>query len=143
MEIPAPKVGLVIAYSYVWRHEYRDGRREGVKDRPCVIVLAAVSDTTGATTVMVSPITHRPPQEAEAAVEIWPRTKERLGLDGERSWVVIDEINVFTWPGYDLRPVPKQPATCVYGPLPMGLMRQIQAAIAARHARIVGSDRDT
>jgi hypothetical protein len=32
--------------------------------------------------------------------------KRHLGLDGERSWIVLDEINDFIWPGHDLRPVP-------------------------------------
>ncbi len=29
-----PKPGEVINYSYLWEHEYRAGRDEGLKDRP-------------------------------------------------------------------------------------------------------------
>lgn len=142
MQIPVPKVGHVIAYSYVWRHEYASGRREGTKNRPAVIVLASVMDDSGRTVVTVAPITHTQPADPAGAVEIWPRTKARLGLDGEQSWIIIDDLNIFTWPGYDLRPVPGRPETCVYGPLPGDLMRQVQAAIARRRSIAVRSDRD-
>jgi hypothetical protein len=37
---PTPTPGLVIRYSYLWRNEAAAGREEGVKDRPCAIVLA-------------------------------------------------------------------------------------------------------
>jgi hypothetical protein len=36
------------------------------------------------------------------AVEIPLRVKEHLRLDSERSWVILNEVNVFTWPGFDL-----------------------------------------
>jgi hypothetical protein len=36
---PVPRPGLVIRYSYLWESEARLGREEGVKDRPCAIVL--------------------------------------------------------------------------------------------------------
>jgi hypothetical protein len=87
-------------------------------------------------------VTHVPPGDPAGAVEIWPATKQRLGLDGERSWVVIDDLNIFAWPGYDLRPVPARPKTCLYGPLPSALIRQIQAAIAARRGIAPPSNRD-
>ena len=54
----------------------------------------------------VAPITHRPPHDAAAAVEIPRAVKDRLGLDLERSWVVVNEGNKFVWPGFDLRKVP-------------------------------------
>lgn len=50
-------------------------------------------------------ITHVPPTKSGAAIEIPARVKQHLGLDDERSWVVLDEFNVFTWPGFDLRPI--------------------------------------
>lgn len=142
MEIPAPKVGMVISYAYLWRHEHLAGLREGVKDRPCVIILAVEQDERGLQTVTVAPVTHRPPDDPASAVELWPLTKSRLGLDGERSWVVIDDLNVFTWPGFDLRPVPGRRETCVYGPLPLALMRQIQQAIAVRVRLLRRSNRN-
>ena len=47
-----------------------------------------------------SPI--RPPHDPEAAVEIPLATKMRLGLDDDRSWIILTEANRFTWPGPDL-----------------------------------------
>jgi L-asparaginase len=48
-----------------------------------------------------------------------------LGLDDQPSWVVVDDFNVFTWPGYDLRPVPGQKDRYHYGLLPPRLFVDI------------------
>jgi hypothetical protein len=39
--------------------------------------------------VTVLPISHTPPADPELAVELPAATKRRLGLDDERSWVVL------------------------------------------------------
>ena len=39
MALPDPHPGLVISYSYLWHEEYRQGQIEGVKNRPCAVVL--------------------------------------------------------------------------------------------------------
>ena len=91
---------------------------EGRKDRPCAIVIAL--DAAGNPPhkrVSVVPITHSP-QNPAAAIEIPPRVKQHLGLDDERSWVVLDEMNVFTWPGYDLRPIRRGETRVDFGFLP-------------------------
>jgi PemK-like, MazF-like toxin of type II toxin-antitoxin system len=106
MALPEPEPGLVLSYAYLWHHEHQSGHDEARKDRPCVIVLAAERTSDGATVVTVAPITHRPPHDAAAAVEIPRAVKDRLGLDLERSWVVVNEGNKFVWPGFDLRKVP-------------------------------------
>ena len=106
MALPEPEPGLVISYAYLWHHEHQSGHDEGRKDRPCVIVLAADRTSDGATVVTVAPITHRPPEDAAAAVEIPRAVKDSLGLDLERSWVIVNEGNKFVWPGFDLRKVP-------------------------------------
>jgi len=102
MEIPNPEPGLVVSYSYLWRDEYKAGHEEGRKDRPSVIVLALEQANDG-TLVTVLPITHSPPSDPDAAIEIPPRVKRHLGLDDDRSWIVVSEGNDFLWPGYDLR----------------------------------------
>ncbi len=56
--------------------------------------------------VYVLAVTHTPPGDPEEAIEIPHRVKQQLRLDVERSWIILDEINDFLWPGYDLRPVP-------------------------------------
>jgi hypothetical protein len=40
MALPEPECGLVISYSYLWRHEALQGVEEGRKNRPCVVVAA-------------------------------------------------------------------------------------------------------
>jgi hypothetical protein len=113
-------------------HEHQSGRDEGRKDRPCVIVVAVESTSDGATVVTVTPITHRPPDDAAAAVEIPSAVKERLGLglgiglDLDRSWVVVNEGNKFVWPGFDLRKVPET-GRFEYGFLPPRFFNEVLA----------------
>ena len=59
------------------------------------------------------------PADPKAAIEIPPALKEHLGLDAQRSWIVLGETNEFLWPGPDLRPVSRnRPDECAYGSLP-------------------------
>ena len=126
MALPAPHPGLVIRTAYLWRRELEGGREEGIKDRPCAIVLT-VEDTEAEKLVTVAPITHETPSAPSAAVEIPAATKARLGLDSERSWVMVDESNTFVWPGPDLRPIARdRPGVFAYGVLPPTLFRQVR-----------------
>lgn len=117
MSFPAPHPGLVIRYSYLWKEEADEGREEGSKDRPCAIVVA-VDTADGESEILVLPITHSPPINSADAIEIPAETMKRLGLDSDRSWIVITEANAFIWPGPDLRPIPGREAIYAYGPLP-------------------------
>jgi hypothetical protein len=128
MPLPEPEPGLVISYAYLWRHERQIGLDEGRKDRPCVIVLA-VQQHDDAVSVTVAPITHRVPDAESIGKEIPPRIKHHLGLDHEKSWVVINEVNEFVWPGYDLRPIPGKHDRIDYGFLPSKLFEGIKAAM--------------
>jgi len=77
--------------------------------------------------VIVLPITHCPPRELAEAVEAPVATKRRLGLDDERSWIVLTEANRFVWPGRDLRPArPGNAASVVSGELPGDLFRRVK-----------------
>jgi len=89
----------------------------------------------------VLPVTHSPPRDDAEAVELPRATKQRLGLDDARSWVVVSELNRFVWPGPDLRPVPPAEAGRFdYGPLPPGLYRTIRERFlaCARTQRLKG-----
>lgn len=99
VSLPTPHAGLVIRYAYLWKREYEAGRDEGSKDRPCAIVMALTADD-GESKVLVVPITHAPPHDAADAVEIPRATKQRLGLDGEHSWIMITEVQRvhLAWP---------------------------------------------
>ena len=118
MSFPEPYAGLVIRYAYLWNREFQAGRTEAVKDRPWSVILV-VTDLDGDREVLVLPITHTPPTDSSDAIEIPTLTKNPLGLDAERSWIVITEANEFVWPGPDLRPVPgRDDSTIAYGALP-------------------------
>lgn len=132
MPLPDPVPGLVISYAYLWRDQRDQGREEGVKDRPCVVVLA-VRQEAGERLVTVAPITHTPPRDPREAIEVPGATKRRLGLDDARSWIVAAEMNRFPWPGPDLRPIPGRLGVFAYGSLPRQLMVQVRDRIAELH----------
>ena len=44
MPLPEPVPALVIRYAYLWQAEQQGGQSEGVKERPCAVILV----TTGA-----------------------------------------------------------------------------------------------
>jgi hypothetical protein len=142
---PEPQPGLVISYAYLWAEESEQGLVEGRKDRPCAIVLALETFERGQRPrVAVAPITHTPPRDSSAALEIPPRVKAHLGLDAERSWVILDEFNVFTWPGFDLRPITGKSGRVDYGFLPPKLFKRMieQIEELGSPGRIAQTSRD-
>ena len=121
MPLPKPVAGLVLRYAFLWSHEAEAGLEEGNKDRPCAVLLTAVTKD-GREVVTVLPVTHTPPTDPRLAVEIPAGTKARLGLDKDRSWIVLTEANRFQWPGPDLRPVQgAEDGNIAYGFLPASL----------------------
>lgn len=124
-----PQPGEVIGYAYLWEREARQGQIEGVKNRPCAVVLSVVR-ADEETQIVVAPITHSPPAERNEVIEIPYATKQRLGLDDERSFIITTEVNVFTWPGYDIRPF--EDGCISYGALPESITRKVIEAILAR-----------
>jgi len=127
-----PRPGLVIRYAYVWRDDAARGQEEG-KDRPCAVVLAAKNEA-GRLRVYVAPVTHSPPDDPRHAIEIPAETKRRLGLDDARSWIKTTELNVFTWPGPDVRPVgrPSERRGVAYGLLPKNMAEDLLANVRDR-----------
>jgi hypothetical protein len=100
--LPEPKSALVIRYAYLWRDEHERGQEEGVKDRPCAVILVT-KVSNDETQVTILPITHTPPREKAHGVRLPESTCRRLGLDHEAKWIVLTEANRFSWPGPDLR----------------------------------------
>ena len=122
-----PVAGTVLRYNYLWRREADEGRDEGRKDRPVALLL---SRAPGTGECVVVPITRRAPADATTAMALPPAEKVRLGLDDERSWIVLNEFNAFFWPGPDVRPVPnRHPSTIVYGSLSRGLYTRVLAGV--------------
>lgn len=143
MSFPIPEPGLVVSYSYLWSEEAEQGVVEGRKDRPCAIVLVIQPDAAGkAPNVVVAPITHSPPRDPNVAVEIPLAVKRHLSLDDLPSWVIVDDFNVFRWPGYDLRLNRK--GEYAYGVLPPKLFKQIIQRFAElrQQQRTVVTSRD-
>ncbi|MCJ2011454.1 type II toxin-antitoxin system PemK/MazF family toxin [Methylobacterium sp. J-076] len=135
-----PGAGTVIRYAYLWSHEARLGRTEGSKDRPVALVIAK---RPGEGQCVVVPITHREPEAPAVGIEIPPALRERLGLDEQRQWVVLTDVNTFHWPGPDLRDVPgRDPVTFVYGTLTKAFFRDVlahmQTLIRARRSSVTG-----
>jgi hypothetical protein len=128
VRIPAPRPGLVIRDAFLWSHERDAGADEAAKERPCAVVVA----TPGGLRTIVAPITNLQPEDPSASIEIPNAVCRALGLDEGRHWLRVEELNRFVWPGYDLRPIPRRPETCVYGMLPRGLFEQFREAIVAR-----------
>ena len=141
MPLPTPTPGLVIRYSYLWHAEFLAGRDEGLKDRPAAIIAAVASDAVGDTRVLVLPITHSAPARGIAALEIPAALKRNLGLDAERSWIVLAEWNEFVWPGPDLRPIRNDLSSIAYGSLSRGFFAKLRdefvAAVTAGRAKQV------
>ena len=134
MTLPKPEPGLVIRYSYLWLREHRQGREEGTKDRPCAIVLAS-REASGQTQVLVLPVTHNAPDNPAVALELPGAVKKHLGLDSERSWVVLSESNLFDWPGPDLRRIgDRDNGSIAYGFLPPRLFAELRRRFLALEA---------
>lgn len=142
MSIPLPKPGLVIRYSFLWSSEHEAGALEGKKDRPCAIVVAVPQGDSGQIRTIVAPITHSVPVDPSMSLEIPVNVCKTLGLDSARHWIRFDELNRFTWPGYDLRPKPD--GTFYYGMLPRGLFEELRNGIVeaqkARRTQFVPRD---
>jgi hypothetical protein len=101
------------------------GREEGTKDRPCAIILA-LRDNGDDSQVLVVPVTHSPPDDRSTALELPQAVKQHLGLDTERSWVVLSESNLFDWLGPDMRRVgDRDDSSVAYGFLPPKLFAEL------------------
>ncbi len=135
MSIPDPEPGLVIRYSYLWQLEAIKGKVEGTKDRTVVVVIT-LKNEDGKKRVAVVPITHSPPTKQKNALQLPAPVKKRLGLDDEASWIVLTEVNVFTWPGPDLRPISREkPTQMAFGYLPERLTQMIIEKLRANNKR--------
>lgn len=119
------------------------GRRGGTERPALCDCRGRAQGKTGETRVAVVPVTHTAPPEPDASIELPHSVKLALGLDEARSWVRLDELSVFSWPGYDLRLVPGTDRID-YGSLPQPLFEQVRRGVVAlnqsRRTRRVGRD---
>jgi hypothetical protein len=101
----APQAGQIVDHYFLWGDEHKQGRVEGRKARPCLIIAVARESPNSAPRVALLPITSQPPRSEQNAIAIPDDIKPRIGLDRKRpEWLILDDVNVFTWPGFDLLP---------------------------------------
>jgi hypothetical protein len=81
------------------------------------------------------PVTHSQPENIDTALELPLAIKRHLGLDTERSWVVLSESNLFDWPGPDLRRVgDRDDSSVAYGFLPPKFFAELRRQFLALEA---------
>jgi hypothetical protein len=82
----------------------------------------------------VLPVTSQSPRAGTTAIAVPDDVKVRIGLARARSaWIVIDDANVFAWPGYDL--VPQAGGGFVRAVVTRGFFRLVRSAVLAAHSR--------
>jgi len=135
MPLPTPEPGLVVHYGYLWRHEHERGRDTARYARPCAIVTAVRRTVGGELNVVVAPLTHRRPDPDRNAVEIPVGVRRALQLP-QRTWAIVDEVNAFVWPGFDLEV--NDDGVFEWGQIPAALHNQISGGVltAARAGRL-------
>lgn len=125
-----PEPADVISYAYLWAGEAAAGQEEGLKDRPVVVVVARIVRGDHVE-LLVAPVTHTAPERKEDGLEMPPGVKRHLGLDSERSWILLTELNRFIWPGPDVRIAPGR-ETPLYDAIPERLFVKLRDGIVAR-----------
>lgn len=95
--------GTLVHYQFLWSHEANRGQEEGVKRRPCAIILR--SPNPHSDRIFLIPVTTKEPEVNTPALEIPELEARRMGLaDPIRRWIVLNEINVDEIPSYVLEP---------------------------------------
>lgn len=130
-----PRPGDVLPYRFLFSDQADAGREEGIKERPCVVVLAVGEGERPQ--VVVAPVTTRPPVDPDAV----PLSAEAFGGD-RPSWILPWELNVFRWTGPDVgrarRPAGAWWRIGVLEPrLQKVLAGRVRARLEARRARLL------
>ena len=142
--VPKPAPGMVMRYSYLWHREAVDGKQEGTKDRPCVVIAVLPSEKEGSKPdVLVAPITHSEPMNSQSQnfIEIPTDEKRRLGMDDLPSYICCAEVNRFEWPGGDLRLIANKNAYS-YGLMDKAVFGQVKERVLDIRGPMVKRDLD-
>ena len=129
MPLPAPKLGLVVHYGFVWEGAGRRRLPEAGKDRPYLIVdLEQVEEAglSGRVVVRVTylPVAHVAPRGHEQAITIPPRVAQHLGLTSQQSYIYTSYAVEDDWP-FDLADVPGTDEMFDYGFVPPRLLEAV------------------
>lgn len=90
--------------------------------------------------VGVVPITTSKPSQDIPVLELPAVIGKRLGLGDKPSWVVVNEANVFKWPGEDIRPATRD--RWEYGQLTPNFTKDIAVAVQEQRQRMKTISRD-
>ncbi len=128
MNYPEPVPGLVIRFNYLWDVDNQKGLSSSDKERPCAIVLY----TKKTNKTLVVPISHSYPEVGEEndSLEIPAEICAEIGLDKDRNWVRVSEVNEFEWPSAEIRPRPDDPSRVDYGMIPEEFFLEIRKRLA-------------
>lgn len=118
-----PQPGDVIRYFYLWRHEHNRGEEDGSKLRPCMVV--ATFRYQGRLRVLTVPLTTRDYSPVHS-IELPPRFLKAFGLD-DRSRLVWNDVNEFTWVGPDVRAGPD--GNRILAAVPATIVERVKAKI--------------
>lgn len=126
-----PAAGHILRYVYLFKQEQSQGRDEGVKER--FVVVVGVEEAR----YLVAAITTKG-EGCKNNIVIPDEIARTAGL-APGSAITVSEFNRFTWPGYDIRPLMKQPGY-IAGRLPPRFTAKIIDAIAAWGAAQIDRD---
>lgn len=96
-----------------------------------MVVVVARTVRESEVELLVAPVTHSRPERPEDGIEMPTSVKRHLGLDSEHSWIILTELNRFTWPGYDVRPAAGRDSP-LYDAIPKWLFLKVREGIARR-----------
>lgn len=136
MPLPKPQLGNIINYRFLWKEESESGQIEGLKARPSLIV--SIQETVDKKVVRVIPISTKHPSMTRKFLEITPNWGIQA-LPTYPSYLILDEINEFVWPGYDIEPLLRSPSS-LYGRVTLGQFTKILESINNLNEKIVIRD---
>ena len=113
--------GHILNFIYLFRSEAADGRVEGVKERPVIVIDAHVPTNR----VYVLAVTTKGDPRT-GAIPLPHDVARACGLSLNSS-VLVSEYNHFDWPGFDIRPIANG---YIMGRLPPGFTAKIRALAA-------------
>lgn len=127
---PTAPIGSLIAYEFLWSSQ-SNTREDGAKVYPTAVIIVR-TDIGPRPLVYALGISHKPPLPDERAMEVPPKLARHLGLDDRQMWIYTNQLNVFTWPGPDLRPAEWLTSRvdarggCVIGALPTDWFEKVK-----------------
>jgi len=136
MPLPAPKLGLVVHYGFIWAGMGRRRPPDAGKDRPCLIVdVERVEEPAlggrGVVRVTYLPISRVAPRGDEHGIAIPPRVAQHLGLKPQQSYIYTSYAVEDDWP-FDLARVPGAMDRFDYGFVPPRLFEAVVTSFKAQ-----------